>query len=198
MTTEGEHPFDEALRNMPHFELSDSATAEHLRMLASLPEEGTGSTRVPPGNRGEWQSRRTRIAVIGAAAVGLLGAGIGTAAALGAFSSAPPTDRRGAVCFATADLSHPANHFEFGIAVPPGTNPTIGDAARAATDICRGAWQQGRLSGTPPFVSEDPKPAPWNYPVPPLVVCVLKSGQVGVFPGTTETCKALGLPVAEL
>lgn len=163
-------------------------------MLANLPDDA------PPKKwrmQGLWSSRRRRLATAGVGVVAALGIGVGTAAALGVFSS-PPADRRTAVCFATADLSHPANNFEFAIAIPPGADPSAADAARAATDICHGAWQQGRLSSTPPFVSEDPKPPPWDYPVPSLVVCVLKSGQVGVFPGTSETCRALGLPVAEL
>lgn len=134
--------------------------------------------------------------MIGAALVVASGVGVGTAAALGAFHAEPPTDRRTAHCYTTASLSDPTNHEDFAVAT--GGNPSLHDAATSALDVCRGGWLQGRYSTTDPEIALDPKPPPWNYPVPPLVACVLKNGQVGVFPGRAATCQRLGLKVAKL
>lgn len=177
--------FDEAVRQLPRYELTEAEQEQHLRMLAALPE-GRSRSR-----------RRRRLAILACAVVGIGGVGVGTAAAFGVFS-APPTDRNMGHCYATADLSDPHNHSDFMVALPPGeAQTTLNDAASQAMDICTGAWMQGMLSTTDPKLRE-PQPPPWNRPVPPLIVCVLPSGQVGVFPGDKTTCARLGLPVAEL
>lgn len=178
--------FDELFTEQPDLRISSAARDQHLRLLDHLAQGRRTHTRW-------WR----KWAVILAASLGLGAAGLGTAAAFGAFSA--PTDRRIAYCFTTADLNDPANREEFTVATAPNdTNPSLRDAAASALDICAGGWQQGRFSATNPKISLDPKPAPWNYPVPPLVACVLPNGSVGVFPGDTTTCASLGLPTAML
>jgi hypothetical protein len=176
--------FDEAVRSLPRLVLTPQEQERHLRMLAAL----------PPGRP---RRRRRRAAIIAGAVVGIGAIGVGTAAALGVFS-APPTDRSAGYCYATTDLPDRSANFGFTIAYPPGqTGTTQDDAASQAMEICTDAWRQGRLSTTSPKV-RPPQPQPWNHPVPPLIVCVLDSGQVAVLPGDAKTCARLDLPVAEL
>ncbi len=193
MTSDHEHPFDEAVRNLPRYELPADVEAEHLRMLAEL------ASQEPTRRRARLRAAapRHRAAVIAASVVVLFGVGAGTAAALGVFS-AEPTDRRIAVCYATASLDQDDNHLDVIVANDAGDDPSERDAASSAIDICAGGWHQGRLTSTPPYTSEEPMAAPWDREVPLLVACVLSTGQVGVFPGSTYTCTALGLPIAEL
>jgi len=182
--------FDDAARRLGDLRLSEDARLRHLSMLTDL--TSLAGPSVQPSRR--WA--RGRVLAVGTAVVVASGVGIGAAAALGAFRSAPPTDRRIAHCYTTASLSDRTNHEDF--AVASGGNPSLRDAASSAMDICRGAWLQGRYSGTDPKIALDPKPPPWHYPVPPLVACVLKNGQVGVFPGNAATCQQLDLAVAQL
>lgn len=178
--------FDELFTEQPELHISAAARAQHLRLIEQLTTGRRPTTRW-------WR----KWAIILAASLGLGTAGLGTAAAFGAFS--PPTDRRIAYCFTTADLHDPANREDFSVATGPGdANPSLHDAAASALDICAGGWQQGRFSATSPKISLNPKPAPWNYTVPPLIACVLPDGSVGVFPGDATTCASLGLPTAKL
>jgi hypothetical protein len=177
--------FEEAVRSLPILVLTPQEQAVHLRMLAALP---VGRTR---------RRRRRRAAIIAGAVGGIGVIGVGTAGALGVFS-APPADRSEGYCYATTDLHDRSASFGFAIARPPGQKATTqDDAASQAMDICTDAWRQGRLSSAAPKV-RPPQPPPWTHPVPPLIACVLTSGQVAVLPGDANTCALLDLPVAEL
>lgn len=178
--------FADLMRARPLAHLPQSVKQRHVERLRRLPDDVGRRTGQP----------RSRKILVTVAAVVALSVSV-TAAALGVFS-APPTDRRIAYCYTTADLHDPTNHLDITVATPAGGSPSEHDAAAEALDICQGAWMQGRLSATDPKVLLDPKPAPWNYPIPQLVVCVLDSGEVGVFPGQAGTCGSLGLPVAKL
>jgi len=181
--------FEDALRNQPRYLLSAEATERHLKMLADLAAQPDPAPK-------PHTPRARRLIWLGAAITVLAGAGAGTAAALGLFA-APPTDRGIAHCYTTADLNDPNNHTDFAVMqTPSDTAPSLHDAAASALDICRGGWLQGRFSATDPKIVRTPQAPPWNYPVPPLVACVLPSGQVGVFPGPSETCGNLSLPNA--
>lgn len=177
--------FDELFRELPDLRISESAREQHFRLIDKL----TTQPRKAPRRWRKW-------AIVMTVAVGFSGVGLGTAAAFGLFSS--PTDRRIANCYTTADLHDPTNREDFSVATSPNEDPTLHDAAASALDICAGGWQQGRFSTTDPMISLDPKPPPWNYPIPRLVACVLPSGAVGVFPGDDTTCTRLGLPIAQL
>lgn len=192
MTDDPDDEFLAALRRIPRYRLSDEAKERHLRALAELAAQpGPAPRRFP------WlRFHPRRIWVIVAVAVGALGAGVGTAAALGVFES--PTDRTIAHCYATADLHEPNNHMNFAVAAPSGGNPSLHDAANSALEICTGAWQQGRLSTTPPYVTRPSPDATPGHPVPTLIACVLPSGQVGIFPGSEQTCLELDLHPARL
>jgi hypothetical protein len=186
---------ESAMRRLADLRLSEQARQRHLSMLAELADADLSGVA---GNTAKRRSRRG-VLVVATAAIVASGVGVGTAAALGVFRSAPPTDRHIAHCYTTADINDPSNHEDIAVGVGTGGgNPSLRDAATAALDICRGGWMQGRYRATDPKILLDPKSSPWDYPVPHLTVCVLKSGQVGVFPGTEATCAELGLPVAEL
>lgn len=191
MTNDHGHPFDEAVRHLPRYELPAHVEAEQLCMLSELTRTEPRRTRLGVA------TARHRAAVVAASVVVLLGVGAGAAAALGVFA-AKPTDRTIGVCYATANLDRADNHFDIAVAQDGGGNPSERDAASSAREICGGAWQQGRLTSTPPYTREEPLPGPADREVPPLVVCVLRTGQVGVFPGAADTCSALRLAVAEL
>ena len=182
---EGRDPFVEALRGLPVRAISSDAQARHLHMIAALADE-------QPGRR---RRRRRRFAIGAGSLVVALGLGAGTAAAFGAFRTEAPPDRSMAHCYSTLDLHSTVNHNDFMVA-NPGSSPSLPETASHAMDICEGAWMQGRLSLSDPKVLFDPQPG--TFPVPPLIPCVLPSGQVGVFPGTAAACASLGLPVAEL
>jgi len=171
------------------YEIDPEVAVRHLAMLADL----THLDQVKPRRR--W---RRSVAFITAGVLVTAGAGVGTAAAFGMFSQAP-ADRGIAHCYATADLDDPNNHTDFMVAVKPlGEHPNgVGDAAAAAMEVCTGGWAQGRFSVTDPKVS-DPHPNRTDFPVPPLVACVLPDGTVGVFPGDARTCAILEIPQALL
>ncbi len=185
--------FEAVLRSLPSHQLSDAARERHRAMLASLSAD-------TPTRRRSIRRRTHRRAGIAAGIAFVLvgGAGVGTAAALGLLSPKPPADRRIAHCYTTDSLTSPDNREDVTVATGSAGNPSLRDAASSAVDICRGGWQQGRYSEGGTKILLDPQPPPWNYPVPPLVACVLKSGEVGVFPGDSTTCQNLGLPVAKL
>jgi hypothetical protein len=132
-----------------------------------------------------------RAAIVVASVVALAAAGVGTAAAFGLFSK--PTDRSIGHCYTAADLN--AAHNDFALASSPGAES--GDAAGYALDICQRDWGNGRLRINASQIGE-PDPGGARYPVPSLAVCVLESGQVGVFPGDQNTCRILGLTIADL
>lgn len=185
--------FDSDAAALPTARLSAAAKARHRSLLAGLPIEAPTATE--PRRQVSRSPGRRRALVI-AMVLGLTGAGVGTAGALGVFS-APPTDRRVAHCYPTAELGD--ERMDFAVAPPPdGSNPSLVDAATSALEICAGAWMQERLSPEEPRVRLDPGPPPWDNPVPPLVACVLESGEVGVFPGGTDLCGQLELPVAKI
>lgn len=186
------HEFDDQIRDLPRFRLPEEVKERQLRMISELAED-----RHVPTPRSHGRPTRRRAVLIAGIAVVTAGAGVGTAAALGLLS-AKPTDRRFASCYATDDVHSTTNHLDITVATPSGADPTEKDAANSALDICTGAWQQGRLSSTDPHVKEDPEPPPWNRKVPPLIACVLPSGQVGIFPGTEPSCQQMGLPAAEM
>jgi len=187
MTSTPPPDIEEVLRGLPTPSLSSDARQRHLAMLAELASA--------PSPRRRW-SRWRKFTITGLSVLLAGGIGVGAAAALGVFSE-PPPDRSTAHCFTTDDLHDRTNHEDFMVA-NKGSAIRETDAASKAMEICAGGWQQGRYSATDPKILLDPKPGPANSPVPPLVACVLRNGQVGVFPGDEQTCHKLGLPVAEI
>lgn len=103
---------------------------------------------------------------------------------------AAPTDRTGAYCYRTADITSDATdqHVLFGVSGPA-------DTASDAMGVCANAWKTNLYGWSP---AGQPRVAP------PLIGCVLgsdavdaTSGMVGIFPGTAQTCADLGLAVAK-
>jgi hypothetical protein len=73
------------------------------------------------------------------------------------------------------------------------------DTAVEALQDCAGLWQRGFLTAKGYAAPDVPKGPdglpPADQPVPPLVACVLRSGQAAVFPGPATVCAQLGLPL---
>jgi hypothetical protein len=73
------------------------------------------------------------------------------------------------------------------------------DTAVEALQDCVALWQRGFLTAkgfAAPDVPNGPDGLPpADQPVPPLVACVLRSGQAAVFPGPSTVCAQLGLPL---
>jgi hypothetical protein len=212
---EEEHPIDRAFREWMRPQLKppnpEQLTNQIMALIAAY-EAGDEQVRallVPPRSfrrylrttlrflRALVRLARARMMITVIAIVTFLAGSFGVAYAAGVFRTAPPTDRRTATCYASADLGAADNHYEIGVA-QSAKNPSQRDAANAALELCATGWQQGLLTDNPPSVHMQPGPQPWDSPVPPLIACVLDSGKVGVFPGTNETCQQLDLPVAEL
>lgn len=123
----------------------------------------------------------------------------GTTSSPAADRTAIPSVRTMGYCYRTADITDPDpdQHILVGLSGndPDGRGDLVGDI----TDICRTSWEQNLYNFQPD------KPGTDTYPVPDLAVCVLtdaaaeaQEGAVAVFPGGPETCRALGLPTADL
>jgi len=136
--------------------------------------------------------RRGRIAIV-SVVVGVCVVAAGGAAAAGVLLAAKPaTDRDTGRCYSTVS-SNFGDDF-------PGTS--MGNAARpggtapelppVAVENCAAAWRAGAVVAP----GSHPSPnASGEYPVPPLVACVLPSGEAAVFPGPPSTCAGLGISV---
>jgi hypothetical protein len=143
-------------------------------------------------NHGQAPTRR-RPRFVTVAVVGILGViAVGGVAAAGAFlAPKPATDRGTGRCYSTISSDF-GDHFpgsSMGNAAPPGgAAPALPPLAIAD---CAASWRAGAMT----FPGTHPSPnAAGDYPVPPLVACVLPSGEAAVFPGPPSTCASLGLP----
>lgn len=176
--------FCDALELVSRRHLSDEAKRRHLDVLGQL-----NAARMR-------RRRRRRVAtIVVSGAMVLSAAGVGTAAALGAFAQAP-TDRLVAHCYANLKLDDPGNHNDIlivGKLVAGHESSDLLDVSASAIDICGDQWREGQLHTTEPVVRP---PEFASNPVPDLVACVLPSGQVGVFPGLPSVCGTLGLLLA--
>lgn len=179
--------FEKLAKQQSVAQVPQSTQDRHILALMSL-AHGEDVAVVEQNTR-----RQTRLLAIGIGALVIGGASVGTAAALGTFST--PTNLGGAHCYATADLHDDSNYINFALAAPPGQG--LADSAAAAVEICSRDWLAGRFHPTDPKITESDASGA-AHAVPPLVVCVLESGQVGVFPGGNGTCERLGLPTAKL
>jgi hypothetical protein len=106
--------------------------------------------------------------------------------------TAPVTDKRTARCY-TATSVGSGNTFSgttIGVPGPPGSVAQVNDAIASCSDL----WRQGFLVRGLTEIQR-PKPNTSN-PVPPLIACTLPDGIAGIFPGDSNTCAGLGLPLA--
>ncbi|MEV6898951.1 hypothetical protein [Amycolatopsis sp. NPDC051372] len=150
--------------------------------------------------------RRTRALTAVTAAVAGVAAVSGGVTVLGGHSAvdaaAPgsllaPTNREIGYCYRSADITSSAPNQHVGIGIGGRNGPV--DVTGDIMQICSDNWKSNRLDYQPR------QPGVTDYPVPPLVACVLNAhavtaaeGAVGVFPGDASTCAELGLPVAQL
>jgi hypothetical protein len=127
--------------------------------------------------------------ILGIAIAAVLG---GAATGITLLRSSPVTDRNTARCYTSADVGKGEVFSGTTVAVPgvPGSKAQVDNALSLCSDL----WRQGFLL---PGTAGMQRPAPkTNNAVPPLTACVLPSGIAGIFPGDSQTCEALGLPLA--
>jgi hypothetical protein len=154
------------------------ADQELLRALAFA--EGGRTTR----------GARRGVIVAGFAGVMLVAAG-GVAAAGALLAGQPATDRSIGRCYTaiSTDFGDDFPGTSMSNAARPGQ--TAPELPPLALENCAAAWRAGVIAAP----GTQPKPdAAGEYPVPPLVACVLPSGEAAVFPGSAGTCSILGLP----
>lgn len=141
--------------------------------------------------------RRRRLLVVGAlAAVGLTGGTAAAAYSILAPQRAPQRDT--ARCYAT--ISHDTGDGFPGttVAIAAPTRGARPQVPPLAVQTCAQLWHRGFLTRagfkapSGPLGPDGLPPA--NHRIPPLVACVLHSGQAAVFPGNPHTCDDLQLP----
>lgn len=127
--------------------------------------------------RRSW--RRPLLALPVAAAVAL-----GTTGAFTFFSSEEPAAQRHTVrCYSTGEWSNKGFYTEVSRARPGGAAPGAAEVGDVL-DACATLFRQGFLREGDPRLHDETDGAA-TRPVPRLAACVLPSGQVAVFPGTT-------------
>jgi hypothetical protein len=132
--------------------------------------------------------RRTRLILLVAIALVLASA----VAGITLLRTAPVTDKRTARCYTAMSIGSDKTFSgtTIGVAGTPGSVAQVDDAMASCSDL----WRQGFL--VPGMTAiQRPKPNTSN-PVPSLVACTLPDGIAGIFPGDSNTCAKLGLPLA--
>ena len=143
-------------------------------------EETVGTKKASP--------RRRRLILLVAIALIVASAVAGIAL----LRTAPVTDKRTARCYTLAKVGSDKTFSgtTIGVAGPPGSVAHVDDAIASCSDL----WRQGFLV---PGASGIQRPKPdTSNPVPPLIACTLVDGRAGIFPGDSNTCATLGLPLA--
>lgn len=105
---------------------------------------------------------------------------------------ARPTDTSLVSCFsgATKDFSDVSVQSQVSMVDERGS---LEHSATAARELCANLWASGDIASPRPSAAA---PEPDNTAVPPLAVCVLPHGGVGVFPNAS--CLQLSLPAADI
>ncbi|GAA4972190.1 hypothetical protein [Actinoplanes utahensis] len=115
---------------------------------------------------------------------------LATGGAVAYLADREPEQREVIRCYGVAELSSDG-FTEMARAVPSGESGK--QEFRDPVAACADLFRQGFLrAGDKQLHAEtDPSAA---HEVPPLSACVLKSGEIAVFPAAGEVCRALGLP----
>lgn len=177
-----EHSFDHAARQARRIAVPERVQRRHLDLLQQVRSDR------------HLGRRRPRALAIGVGVALASSLGVGTAATLGAFTE-EPTVVSTAYCFASTAAALEGQRIEFmiGQEYDVDRDDSVGNAAKAALDVCRNEWLIGALL---PDGTVDPMANGQDRPVPRLVACVIASGHVGVFPLDAGDCAAIGLPDA--
>ena len=141
--------------------------------------------------------RHRRGPLLIAASVAVVAAGTSAGAYAYVARTQSLTNKGWARCYAVASLSAGPQSFT-SIAVATLALSGRPGQMTDARDMCASLWNQGFIHAGPQGAgapSAAPSPGA-NYPVPPLVTCVLADGTAAVFPGSESTCTTLGLPSA--
>jgi hypothetical protein len=169
-------------------DLDDVPAARTLPQARRLAEYQ--SLRTLPASTGSARVSRRRLLVVGSL-VGvpvLVGA---TAAAVELLPSRAASVHDSGRCYSmvSTDFGDDFPGSSMSVANQPGQPPA--DTSRGLVDGCTTLWRGGGLRLGDPQAGDYSETA--NLPVPPLVACVLPSGEAAVFPGPASTCATLGL-----
>ncbi|WP_067806092.1 hypothetical protein [Actinomadura formosensis] len=141
-------------------------------------------TRAVARRRWSWR-RRLAIAMPLAGAVAL-----GTTGAFAFVAHQEPAAQRHTIrCYSTGEWDNKSFYSEVAQAVPAGAGAGPADV-NDVLDACATLFRQGFLREGDPRLHHETDGEP-TRPTPRLAACVLPSGQVAVFPGTT--CRQLKL-----
>lgn len=149
-----------------------------------------------PGARAPGPRRRA-LTIIALAVVGVTGAT--AAAAYTVLGPERATTRDSARCYSKVSSDTGDGFPGTTLAVAAAQGQSAGDTPPVALEACANLWRRAFL--TPQgFAAPDVKNGPDGQPpeigpAPPLVACVLHSGQAAVYPGTQAVCEQLGLPL---
>lgn len=176
------------ISDVPSGSVPVARTESEKQLLRTLVDSAGPSTRIV---------RRPRFLIVATlAGLGISGASV--AAAYTVLAPRAATVHDSARCYSSVS-SNTGSKFPgatVSAAQPTGGSPA--DSAATALGVCAGLWQRGFLTAAgfaaPNVALDSDGLPPAIYPVPPLVACVLKSGQVAVFPGDASSCGRLGLP----
>lgn len=142
--------------------------------------------------------RRHRLTVVAAIA----GLGLSGATAAAAYLILTPqraSDRSSARCYGTVSTKTGDAFPGTTVSVAAAEGQPAADTPPLALEACRDLWRRGFLTSKG-FAAPDVANGPDGLPpadktVPPLVACVLQTGQAAIYPGTAEVCAGLGLPL---
>lgn len=175
-------------------DISESTRARHRARLRSAvrdtidagPASPAGAAEPAPGPTRSWPRRAAAATALAAVAAAAL---VIAAVALGRGPQPPPTTVVG--CFATGTVD--ATSVAAVTTSIEATGST--EQADAAIRACSVEWSKGRVAGPPAEPSRTPTPpGTTSYPVPDLTACRMPDGSLAVLPGTSTTCRRLGLP----
>jgi hypothetical protein len=133
--------------------------------------------------------RRRGVTLATATVIGVTVIG-GVAAATVFLTPQPATDRTVARCYSTISSNFGEDFPGTSMANASSPGQVAPEVPPVAVQNCAAAWRAGAV--TTPGTHAVPNSA-GEYPVPPLVACVLPSGEAAVFPGPPSTCADLGL-----
>jgi len=132
--------------------------------------------------RRRWKSRGFLLTV-GASVV------LSTGVAVAYVAFAPATDHSRVRCYTEPRLGDRNTYRGTDAGMATSADGTV--AAIDAIDLCTALWRAGIIAAGQPHAE---LPDSGSHPVPPLTACRLPDGVAGVFPGTAELCRQLGLP----
>lgn len=167
------------------FRIPDRRRGADKKMLSEL-VRSTSPTSVTSRTNRISRRRASFLAVVLALAISG-----GTAAAVTLLSPQNPTVRASGRCYARVS-SNFARTFPGGsVSVLEPNRSDTADVPSQIISACAALWRQGAIGQ--PSQGPDSSRSSQEFPVPPLVACVLPNGEAAVFPGSENICIRLGI-----